>query len=199
MPQDCKTIRCRWIFRLKIDSKKSCSVVRGYKQEPGVDYVETYSTLATNTTINVALAELLYLQKSHEDWVMDMVDVEAAFLTALVDTDMYIKLPEGLREYMQMQGIELDNNTVIKLSRAQYGLVQCPRLWMETFSYILTSLGLNQCKTYPCLFCLFDKDGNQLVMVVVHCDKCTIAGRSKWVIQIKIGISGQMKILDLGN
>jgi hypothetical protein len=34
MPQDCKTLRCCWIFRLKIDgSKKSCSVVRG--RNPG--------------------------------------------------------------------------------------------------------------------------------------------------------------------
>jgi hypothetical protein len=87
---------------------------------------------------------------------MDMVDVEAAFLNALVDTDVYMELPEGSREYMRMQGIKLDNDTVIKkLLRAQYGLVQSPRLWMETFSLILTSLGLKQCKTDPCLFCLF--------------------------------------------
>jgi hypothetical protein len=47
--------------------------------------------------------------------------------------------------------------------------------------------------------CLFDKDKNLLVMVVVYCDDCIIAGRSTWVIQIKIGISGQVKITDLGN
>jgi hypothetical protein len=70
---------------------------------------------------------------------------------------------------------------------------------METFSLILTSLGLKQCKTDPCLFCLFDEDGSLLVIVVVYCDDCIIAGRSKWVIQIKIGISGQVKISDLGN
>jgi hypothetical protein len=147
----------------------------------------------------VALAKSLYLQKSYKDWVMDMVDVEAAFLNALVDTDVCIELPEGLREYMRMQGIELDNNTVIKLLRAQYGSVQSPILWMEAFSLILMSLGLKQCKTDPCLFCLFDKDGSLLAIVVVYCNDCIIAGRSKWVIQIKIGISGQVQISDLGN
>jgi hypothetical protein len=95
--------------------------------------------------------------------------------------------------------VELDEDTVIKLLRAQYGLVQSPRLWMETFSSILTSLGLKQCKTDPCLFCLFDEDGKLLVMVVVYCDDCIITGRSKWVTQIKIGITGQVKISDLGN
>jgi hypothetical protein len=68
---------------------------------------------------------------------------------------------------------------------------------METFSLILTSLGLKQCKTDPCLFCLFDEDGSLLVIVVAYFDNCIIAGRSKWVIQIKIGISGQVKISDL--
>ena len=91
---------------------------------------------------------------------MDMVDVEAAFLNALVNTDVFIELPEGLREYLRTQGVELDEDTVIKILRAQYGLVQSPRLWMETFSSILTSLGLKQCKTDPCLFCLFNEDGS---------------------------------------
>jgi hypothetical protein len=89
MPTDRKTLRCRWVFREKTDgTKKSRSVIRGYEQEPGVDYVESYSPLATNTTIKVALAQAMYLQKSFEDWVTDMVDVEAAFLNALVDTDV---------------------------------------------------------------------------------------------------------------
>jgi hypothetical protein len=200
MPTDRKTLHCRWIFRQKTDgTKKSRSVIRGYEQEPGVDYVESYSPLATNTTIKVVLAQALHLQKSFEDWVMDMVDVEAAFLNALVDTDVFIELPEGLREYLRTQGVELDEDTVIKLLRAQYGLVQSPRLWMETFSSILTSLGLKQCKTDPCLFCLFDEDGKLLVIVVVYCDDCIITGRSKWVTQIKVGITGQVKISDLGN
>ena len=51
MPQDCKTLSCRWIFRLKIDGfKKSRLVVRGYEQEPGADYVESYSPLAIEET-----------------------------------------------------------------------------------------------------------------------------------------------------
>ena len=152
-------------------------MVRGYEQEHGVDYVEAYSPLATNTTIKVALAHSLHLQKSFEDWVMDMVDVEAAFLNAHVDTDMYIEQPEGLRKDLWMQGIELDNDTVIKLLRAQYGLVQSPRLWMETFSLILMSLGLKQCQTDPCLFCLFHEDGNLLVMVVVYCHQKVGVGK----------------------
>jgi hypothetical protein len=72
-----------------------------------------------------------------------MVDVEAAFLNAPVDTDVFIEMPEGLREYFLSKGKDV-GDVVIKLKRAQYGLVQSPRLWMQTFSKILRGLGLTQ-------------------------------------------------------
>jgi hypothetical protein len=40
----------------------------------------------------------------HSDWVIKMVDLEAAFLTAPVDTtDVYIELPEGLRPFLTVR------------------------------------------------------------------------------------------------
>jgi hypothetical protein len=111
LPQNRKTLRCRWIFKEKLDgTKKSRTVIRGYEQEPGVDYVESFSPL-----------------EIHIDWINLMVDVEAAFLNALVDTDIYIEMPEGLLEYLKSKGISLVDH-IIKLKRAQYGLVQSPRL-----------------------------------------------------------------------
>ena len=74
-------------------TKKSRSVVRGYEQEPGVDFNESYSPLATNTTIRVVLAMSLHYYKIHDDWINIMVDVEAAFLNAEVDTDIFIEMP----------------------------------------------------------------------------------------------------------
>ena len=198
LPQDRKTLRCRWIFKEKLDgTKKSRTVIRGYEQEPGVDYVESFSPLATNTTIKVVLAISLEQGEIHIDWISIMVDVEAAFLNALVDTDIYIELPEGLLEYLASKGISLVDH-IIKLRRAQYGLVQSPRLWMATFAKILIKLGLTQCKTDPCLFILFDADGKLLALVVVYCDDTIITGIRKYVDQIKKGISDAVTISDLG-
>ncbi|KAI2507833.1 hypothetical protein MHU86_6613 [Fragilaria crotonensis] len=95
LPNNRKTLRCRWIFKLKLDgTRKSRSVIRGYEQEPGVDYVESYSPLATNTTIKVVLAVTLEQEEKHDDWIQILVDVEAAFLNALVDNDVYIEFPK---------------------------------------------------------------------------------------------------------
>jgi hypothetical protein len=128
LPQNRKTLRCCWIFKEKLDgTKKSRTVIRGYEQEPGVDYVESFSPLATNTTIKVVLVISLEQGEIHIDSINIMVDVEAAFLNALVDTDIYIEMPEGLLEYLESKGISLVDH-IIKLKRAQYGLVQSPRL-----------------------------------------------------------------------
>jgi hypothetical protein len=44
LPNNRKTLRCRWIFKKKTNGlRKSRSVIRGYKQIPGVDYVESFS------------------------------------------------------------------------------------------------------------------------------------------------------------
>ncbi|KAI2512112.1 GAG-pre-integrase domain [Fragilaria crotonensis] len=199
LPKNRKTLRCRWIFKLKLDgTRKSRSMIRGYEQEPGVEYVESYSPLATNTTIKVVLAVTLEQEEKHDDWIQILVDVEAAFLNALVDSDVYIEFPEGLLEYLESKGIYLADH-IIKLKQARYGLVQSPRLWMMTFAKILINLGLTQCKTDPCLFTLHDPDGNLLLLVVVYCDDSIITGIRKHVDRIKKGISDAVAVSDLGN
>jgi hypothetical protein len=203
LPNNRKTLRCRWIFKKKTNgSRKSRSVIRGYEQIPGVDYVESFSPLATNTTIKVTVAMTMEQMALHDDWVIEMVDVEAAFLNAPVDTDVYIELPEGLKEHHLKKYqplIKFDiRETIIKLKRAQYGLVQSPRLWMHTFAKILTKLGLVQCKTDPCLFTLHDKSGNLLAIVAVYCDDSIIAGFRIVVDRLKKGMSGAVTISDLG-
>jgi uncharacterized protein YihD (DUF1040 family) len=203
LPDKRKTLHCRWIFKLKADqTRKSRNVIRGYEQVPGIDYVESYSPLATNTTIKVTLAVTMEQMALHSNWVIEMVDVEAAFLNAPVDTDVYIELPEGLKahhlqKYQPVLRFDI-YDTIIKLKRAQYGLVQSPRLWMKTFAKLLTKLGLVQCKTDPCLFTLHDGSGNLLALVVVYCDDSIITGFREVVDRLKKGISNEVTISDLG-
>ena len=117
LPHDRKTLRCKWIFKQKVDgTKKSRTVVRGYEQEPGIDFVESFSPLATNTTIRVVLAIALEMRDYNGDSKIHMVDVEAAFLNAKVDTDVYIEMPEGLKEYLDSLNKSV-GDSVIKLKQ----------------------------------------------------------------------------------
>ena len=124
LPKGRRTLKTRWIFKLKSDgTRKSRNVVKGYEQIPGADFTESFAPLlATNTTICIALCVALEQGEEHDDWVTIMVDVEAAFLNALIDQDIYIEMPAELREHLEAKGQEV-GACIIKLQWAQYGLI----------------------------------------------------------------------------
>jgi len=55
-------IGCKWVFRLKrkadgsIDWYKARLVAKGFHQQPGIDYVETYSPVIKPTTVHIVLS-----------------------------------------------------------------------------------------------------------------------------------------------
>jgi hypothetical protein len=59
---------------------------------------DCFSPLATDTTICIVIVLVLSLHFANlqHNWVIEMIDVEAAFLNAEVDQDIFIEIPEGL-------------------------------------------------------------------------------------------------------
>jgi len=55
-------VGCKWIFKLKlnpdgsIERNKACLVEKGFRQEAGVKYYETFSPVVNPTTICVVLS-----------------------------------------------------------------------------------------------------------------------------------------------
>ena len=92
-----KTIlNTRWIFVKKVEQDgsiryKARLVVKGYEQIPGVDYTEKFSPVAGDTTIRIMIALCLY----YPDWILEAIDLETAFLNALMEEEVYIEIPEG--------------------------------------------------------------------------------------------------------
>jgi hypothetical protein len=87
--------------------------------------------------IRIALAISLKYQQDQQKWLIEVIDIEAAFLNTKLEEDIWI----GLRE---MFPGDVQDKEILKLHSAVYGVVQAPRAWMKTLSRMLKVLGLTQ-------------------------------------------------------
>nr|GFD27032.1 retrovirus-related Pol polyprotein from transposon TNT 1-94 [Tanacetum cinerariifolium] len=89
-------------------------VVRGYRQEEGIDFEESIASVARMEAIMIFLA-----YAAHKSSTMFQMDVKIAFLHGLLKEDVYVCQPEGF--------IDADHPShVYKLKTALYGIKQAP-------------------------------------------------------------------------
>ena len=118
IPPGNKLIGYKWIFKrnLKVDGSidkyKARLAAKGYSQNEGLDYFDTYSPVSRITSIRmvIAIASLNYMEIHH-------MNVKTTFLNGELDEEIYMKQPEGF----VVQGQE---NKVCKLVKCFYGLKQ---------------------------------------------------------------------------
>eukprot|EP00963_Diacronema_lutheri_P011842 scaffold1495_cov362-Pavlova_lutheri.AAC.2 len=68
------------------------------------------------------------------DYEVQQVDIKTAFLNAELNEDIYIRIPEGLRDE---QELNKQPNLVLKLEKSLYGLKQAPRMCYQHLSKTL--------------------------------------------------------------
>ncbi|GKE95785.1 retrovirus-related pol polyprotein from transposon TNT 1-94, partial [Tanacetum coccineum] len=120
-PNNIKPLTLKWLFKNKHDEKntvirnKSRLVVRGYRQEEGIDFEESFAPVARMEAIRIFLA-----YAAHKSFIVFQMDVKTAFLHGTLKEDVYVCQPEGF--------IDVDHPShVYKLKKALYGLKQAPR------------------------------------------------------------------------
>ncbi|GJR00088.1 retrovirus-related pol polyprotein from transposon TNT 1-94 [Tanacetum coccineum] len=123
-----KPLTLKWLFKNKHDEentvirKKTHLVMRGYLQEEGIDFEESFSPVARMEAIRIFLAYAV-----HKSLTVFQMDVKTAFLHGTLKEDVYVYQPEGF--------IDVDHPShVYKLNKALYGLKQAPRVWYDELS-----------------------------------------------------------------
>ncbi|GJX42563.1 retrovirus-related pol polyprotein from transposon TNT 1-94 [Tanacetum coccineum] len=106
----------RMLFKNKHDEEntvirnKTRLVMRGYRQEEGIDFKESFTSIAGMEAIRIFLAYV-----AHKSFIVFQMDVKIAFLHGTLREDMYVCQPEGF--------INADHPShVYKLKKALYGL-----------------------------------------------------------------------------
>ena len=157
----------------------------------GMDYTESFSPVATGTTVRTAIAMALYRQND-EEWKIEMIDIEASFLNAELEWDrpVYAEWPEGMVE-LGFITEEEKKEFCIKLTRAMYGGVDVPRLFsMKTLcKYLTKEMKMTQGLVDPCLY--YWKSKVDEVILMADCGTCwwRLIDRNKdnnWKVQVGI-------------
>nr|GFB61303.1 retrovirus-related Pol polyprotein from transposon TNT 1-94 [Tanacetum cinerariifolium] len=74
-------ITLKWIYKVKLDElggilkNKACLVARGYRQEDGIDFEESFALIARLDSIRIFL-----VYAAHKNMVVYQMDVKTAFL-----------------------------------------------------------------------------------------------------------------------
>ncbi|KAA0060717.1 Retrovirus-related Pol polyprotein from transposon TNT 1-94 [Cucumis melo var. makuwa] len=144
LPPGKRPIGYKWIYKIKthsdgtIERYKARLVPKGYSQEYGIDYEETFAPMAWMTSVRSLLVVVAAKQ-----WPLLQMDVKNAFLNETLSEEVYMKPPYGTSP---------SPHKVCLLHRALYGLKQTPRAWFATFSSTITQLGFTSSPHDTALF-----------------------------------------------
>nr|GEU87862.1 hypothetical protein [Tanacetum cinerariifolium] len=161
-PDNNKTLTLKWLFKNKHDEEntiirnKSRLVVRGYRQEEGLDFKESFAPVARMEAIMIFLACV-----AHKSFTVFQMDVKTAFLHGTLKEGVYVCQPEGF--------IDADHQShVYKLKKALYGLKQAPRAWYDELSMFLIHNHFFKGTIDPTLF--IRRFDNDILVVQVYVD-----------------------------
>ena len=195
-----RPVKVKWIFKKKYEQDLSMRykgriVVRGFVQIPGIDYTHTHSPVANETLVRVLFCIILW--KSKDGWIEEMVDIEATFLEADLNEDVFIEFTEGLTDFGYMTPEE-QKGKCIKLEKTMYRCVQSPRAFFKELSIHLKKIGLKQCIADPCLWYWKDKDNDLTLLIATYMDNIVVAGKPDEIQKFKDKLCQRFKISELG-
>ncbi|KAK8935731.1 hypothetical protein KSP39_PZI012956 [Platanthera zijinensis] len=174
LPPGQKPVGCKWVFVIKhaadgtIDHLKARLVARGFTQQQGLDYEETFSPVAKLNTIRV-----LIFVDVHRQWPLFQLDIKNAFLNGDLQETVYMQ---------QLPGFEVTGESqVCCLQKAMYGLKLSPRAWFEKFSKVLRDIGFTRSSTDFSLFTRYRP--TKAVLLSVYVDDIIITGDDSQGIQ----------------
>lgn len=191
LPPDKRAISSKWVYKIKPSINgnparyKARLVARGFEQQDGIDFIDTFAPVVRWETIRILVAIAIHL-----NWPIHQLDVLTAFLNGILREEVYMRQPLGFIK----PGTE---HLVCKLHKALYGLRQSPRAWYARLHIALLAWHLTQSQSDPNLY--FTHIGSDTIALLVYVDDILITGSSIHLIsQLKNHLHQTFQTNDLG-
>ncbi|GJW29222.1 retrovirus-related pol polyprotein from transposon TNT 1-94 [Tanacetum coccineum] len=154
-------------FKVKLDEysdvlkNKTRLVAKGYRQEEGIDFEESFALVARIEAIRIFIANA-----ASKNMTIYQMDVKTTFLNGELKEEVYVSQPKGF--------VDPDHPThVYRLKKALYGLKQAPRAWYDTLSRFLLDNKFSKGAVDPTLFTR--KTGKHILLVQIYVDDIIFA------------------------
>lgn len=186
-----KPIGCKWVFRIKRNPDGSIAkynarlVAKGFLQQHGVSYFDTFSPITKPVTIRTVLSIALSM-----NWPLKQFDVNNAFLQGTLHETVYMDQPPG---YAHPQY----PNHICRLRKSIYGLKQAPRSWYLELTNFLLAFGFRKSLANASLF-VYNHEGI-IVYFLVCVDDIVVTGNNNAFLDHGIAsLAARFSIKDLG-
>lgn len=183
-------ITCKWIFTVKycddgsVERYKARLVARGFNQQYGLDYSETFNPVIKPTTIRLVLDVAV-----KRNWNIHQLHINHAFLKGTLQDKVYVTQPPGF--------VDPDRpHHVCRLNKALYGLKQAPRAWYKELRQYLEQMKFKNSLADTSIFIY--KQGSQCIYVLVYIDDILVAGDKDLVVAFNNALSSRFSLKDLG-
>nr|GEX94207.1 retrovirus-related Pol polyprotein from transposon TNT 1-94 [Tanacetum cinerariifolium] len=187
-----------WIYKVKLDEygdvlkNKARLVAKKYRQEEGIDFEESFASVACIEAIRIFIANA-----ASRNMTIYQMEVKTAFLNGELKEEVRVSQPEGFvnpdhpthvyrlkkalyglkqaPQACQPEGfVNPDHPThVYRLKKALYGLKQAPQAWYNTLSRFLLDNDFSKGAVDPTLFT--QKIGKHILLVQIYVDDIIFA------------------------
>ena len=126
-----------------------------------------------------------------ENWHIEALDVQSAYLYGKLKEEIYMKQPQGFT-------VPGQEHKVLHLLRALYSLKQAGLAWWKTLNESMKELSCERLKSDARIF-IFWKKGTNIVVAVVYVDNSLFCGPTKAIVkEIKDAFMRKWECRDLG-
>ena len=139
-------------------------ICKGYAQEKGIDYGETFAPVARMEGVRIMIA-----YASYKGFKVYQMDVKSTFLNGILEEEVYIEQIEGFAN-------KNNKNMVCRMHKALYRLKQAPRAWYDRLHTYLVKIGFERIDDNNNLYMKIDKD-NRILISKIFVDDIIFGGQ----------------------